>query len=229
MRLIYKKLFFFFLTSEEFFHKFITLCNSYFLLFFSRDYLEQIAMTETWGDKVEKEAMRVIATTPEPEGLKPLIANRSLKEDLRLSDHLSDAVKMTATAIDRGEIKQGERTENIFRQLDLFDTEANEKIDDRVIQILSHLINSRSYDNLKRFISLYNQEAMRAASGAVGLFDTGIMTREDIFDLLLNNSNYDIRIIKNTTPGEAGAIAPATKEKRNSKFGFPNKKHYLRS
>ena len=162
------------------------------------------------------DAVRQIISTPTLRqsvvmGLNEISNNRTLaKSDYDLSKELAAAVDLVNRAKSESpEIyKEGMPVSPYGRQQGLFDDEyGDSRVTDGVTLILADILNSGKPSDLRKFLSIYNNEAASPASGQLDMFSGGVTSKEE----LLNRLNEYFR---NATPKEQQAIVDASVAER---------------
>lgn len=165
------------------------------------------------------DAVRQIISTPTLRqsvvmGLNEISNNRTLaKSDYDLSKELAAAVDLVNRAKSESpEIyKEGMPVSPYGRQQGLFDDEyGDSRVTDGVTLILADILNSGKPSDLRKFLSIYNNEAASPASGQLDMFSGGVTSKEE----LLNRLNEYFR---NATPKEQQAIVDASVAERKQR------------
>lgn len=165
------------------------------------------------------DAVRQIISTPTLRqsvvmGLNEISNNRTLaKSDYDLSNELAAAVDLVNRAKSESpEIyKEGMPVSPYGRQQGLFDDEyGDSRVTDGVTLILADILNSGKPSDLRKFLSIYNNEAASPASGQLDMFSGGVTSKEE----LLNRLNEYFR---NATPREQQAIVDASVAERKQR------------
>ena len=165
------------------------------------------------------DAVRQIISTPTLRqsvvmGLNEISNNRTLaKSDYDLSKELAAAVNLVNRAKSESpEIyKEGMPVSPYGRQQGLFDDEyGDSRVTDGVTLILADILNSGKPSDLRKFLSIYNNEAASPASGQLDMFSGGVTSKEE----LLNRLNEYFR---NATPKEQQAIVDAAVAERKQR------------
>ena len=165
------------------------------------------------------DAVRQIISTPTLRqsvvmGLNEISNNRTLaKSDYDLSKELAAAVDLVNRAKSESpEIyKEGMPVSPYGRQQGLFDDEyGDSRVTDGVTLILADILNSGKPSDLRKFLSIYNNEAASPASGQLDMFSGGVTSKEE----LLNRLNEYFR---NATPKEQQAIVDASIAERKQR------------
>ena len=165
------------------------------------------------------DAVRQIISTPTLRqsvvmGLNEIANNRTLaKSDYDLSKELAAAVDLVNRAKSESpEIyKEGMPVSPYGRQQGLFDDEyGDSRVTDGVTLILADILNSGKPSDLRKFLSIYNNEAASPASGQLDMFSGGVTSKEE----LLNRLNEYFR---NATPKEQQAIVDASVAERKQR------------
>lgn len=165
------------------------------------------------------DAVRQIISTPTLRqsvvmGLNEISNNRTLaKSDYDLSNELAAAVDLVNRAKSESpEIyKEGMPVSPYGRQQGLFDDEyGDSRVTDGVTLILADILNSGKPSDLRKFLSIYNNEAASPASGQLDMFSGGVTSKEE----LLNRLNEYFR---NATPKEQQAIVDASVAERKQR------------
>lgn len=165
------------------------------------------------------DAVRQIISTPTLRqsvvmGLNEIANNRTLaKSGYDLSQELGAAVDLVSRAkAESPEIyKEGMPVSSYGRQQGLFDDEyGDSRVTDGVTLILADILNSGKPSDLRKFLSIYNNEAASPASGQLDMFSGGVTSKEE----LLNRLNEYFR---NATPKEQQAIVDASVAERKQR------------
>lgn len=165
------------------------------------------------------DAVRQIISTPTLRqsvvmGLNEIANNRTLaKSGYDLSQELGAAVDLVSRAkAESPEIyKEGMPVSSYGRQQGLFDDEyGDSRVTDGVTLILADILNSGKPSDLRKFLSIYNNEAASPASGQLDMFSGGVTSKEE----LLNRLNEHFR---NATPKEQQAIVDASVAERKQR------------
>ena len=165
------------------------------------------------------DAVRQIISTPTLRqsvvmGLNEISNNRTLaKSDYDLSKELAAAVNLVNRAKSESpEIyKEGMPVSPYGRQQGLFDDEyGDSRVTDGVTLILADILNSGKPSDLRKFLSIYNNEPASPASGQLDMFSGGVTSKEE----LLNRLNEYFR---NATPKEQQAIVDAAVAERKQR------------
>lgn len=119
--------------------------------------------------------------------LNEVLQNKALKNDYSLYDEINKAVEIVYKAHKMG-IKQGESLEAYYNQRDLFTGKSN--IENITIQAIADKMNSTKVMELKKILSLYNQNAMESANGQMDIFSNEVLTKEDIIVNILKQQGY---------------------------------------
>lgn len=165
------------------------------------------------------DAVRQIISTPTFRqsvvmGLNEIANNRTLaKSGYDLSQELGAAVDLVSRAKAESPefYKEGMPVSSYGRQQGLFDDEyGDSRVTDGVTLILADILNSGKPSNLRKFLSIYNNEAASPASGQLDMFSGGVTSKEE----LLNRLNEYFR---NATPKEQQAIVDASVAERKQR------------
>ena len=165
------------------------------------------------------DAVRQIISTPTLRqsvvmGLNEIANNRTLaKSGYDLSNELAAAVDLVNRAKSESpEIyKEGMPVSSYGRQQGLFDDEyGDSRVTDGVTLILADILNSGKPSDLRKFLSIYNNEAASPANGQLDMFSGGVTSKEE----LLNRLNEYFR---NATPKEQQAIVDASVAERKQR------------
>ena len=165
------------------------------------------------------DAVRQIISTPTLRqsvvmGLNEIANNRTLaKSGYDLSQELGAAVDLVSRAkAESPEIyKEGMPVSSYGRQQGLFDDEyGDSRVTDGVTLILADILNSGKPSDLRKFLSIYNNEAASPASGQLDMFSGGVTSKEE----LLNRIDEYFR---NATPKEQQAIVDASVAERKQR------------
>lgn len=165
------------------------------------------------------DAVRQIISTPTLRqsvvmGLNEIANNRTLaKSGYDLSQELGAAVDLVSRAkAESPEIyKEGMPVSSYGRQQGLFDDEyGDSRVTDGVTLILADILNSGKPSDLRKFLSIYNNEAASPANGQLDMFSGGVTSKEE----LLNRLNEYFR---NATPKEQQAIVDASVAERKQR------------
>ena len=105
--------------------------------------------------------------------------NLTLSEDYTLTNDLTKAVQLAYNARKSG-YKAGERVSIFARQTEIFSEEAKESYTDTQTTI-ADLLNDERVTMLKKYLTIYNQNAQSASNGQTDMFcENGVKTKEDI-------------------------------------------------
>lgn len=165
------------------------------------------------------DAVRQIISTPTLRqsvvmGLNEIANNRTLaKSGYDLSQELGAAVDLVSRAKAESPefYKEGMPVSSYGRQQGLFDDEyGDSRVTDGVTLILADILNSGKPSDLRKFLSIYNNEAASPASGQLDMFSGGVTSKEE----LLNRLNEYFR---NATPKEQQAIVDASVAERKQR------------
>ena len=165
------------------------------------------------------DAVRQIISTPTLRqsvvmGLNEIANNCTLaKSGYDLSNELAAAVDLVNRAKSESpEIyKEGMPVSSYGRQQGLFDDEyGDSRVTDGVTLILADILNSGKPSDLRKFLSIYNNEAASPANGQLDMFSGGVTSKEE----LLNRLNEYFR---NATPKEQQAIVDASVAERKQR------------
>lgn len=105
--------------------------------------------------------------------------NLTLSEDYTLQKDLTKAIQLAYNARMNG-YKSGERVSIFARQTSLFGGEDKESYTDTQTAI-ADLLNDERVTMLKKYLTIYNQNAQSASNGQTDMFcETGVKTKEDI-------------------------------------------------
>lgn len=165
------------------------------------------------------DAVRQIISTPTLRqsvvmGLNEIANNRTLaKSGYDLSQELGAAVDLVSRAKAESPefYKEGMPVSSYGRQQGLFDDEyGDSRVTDGVTLILADILNSGKPSDLRKFLSIYNNEAASPASGQLDMFSGGVTSKEE----LLNRLNEHFR---NATPKEQQAIVDASVAERKQR------------
>lgn len=171
------------------------------------------------------DAVRQIISTPTLRqsvvmGLNEIANNRTLaKSGYDLSKELAAAVDLVSRAkSDSPEIyKEGMPVSPYGRQQGLFDDEyGDSRVTDGVTLLLADLLNSGKLSDLRKFLSIYNNEAASSAAGQIDMFSGDVTFKEEI---LKNVNEY----FRNATPKEQQALidAAVAERKRRAEAAEP--------
>ncbi len=127
-------------------------------------------------------------------GLNEIAHNRTLaKSGYDLSQELGAAVDLVARAkaSDAEIYKEGMPVSPFGRQQGLFDDEyGDSRVTDGVTLLLADVLNSGKPSDLRKFLSVYNNDAAAPASGQMDMFGGGVRSKEE----LLNDVNEYFRM-----------------------------------
>ena len=171
------------------------------------------------------DAVRQIISTPTLRqsvvmGLNEIANNRTLaKSGYDLSKELAAAVDLVSRAkSDSPEIyKEGMPVSPYGRQQGLFDDEyGDSRVTDGVTLLLADLLNSGKPSDLRKLLSIYNNEAASPAAGQIDMFSGDVTSKEEI---LKNVNEY----FRNATPKEQQALidAAVAERKRRAEAAEP--------
>jgi hypothetical protein len=135
----------------------------------------------------------------------PEVANNlTLSDDYTLTKDLTTAISLAYTARKSG-YKAGERVSIFARQTSLFGESSHNDYTDTQTTI-ADLLNDERVTMLKKYLTIYNQNARSASNGQTDMFAAGgVKTKEDILS--------DVRTLfaTSTTKEQEGAMREATK------------------
>lgn len=162
------------------------------------------------GSAMDEEAVRIAMSDPSirkpiVSAIAQIIANNTI-EGYTLRTELTDAIILVAKGKGAGEIKTGESVQNFIRQQHLF---MDDVVASATVQMLADAINDRRTTQLKKVLSLYNRDAVDAASGQLSLLTQDVPSRDYILRNILEYLGYDTSIIFDTSERESEQRAAA--------------------
>jgi hypothetical protein len=104
-----------------------------------------------------------------------------------LLDELARAIGLTARAKESNAelYKAGTSVAEFGRQAGLFDDEyGSSTVEDVTVLLLADVLNSKKSSELRKVLSLYNDEAVGASAGQMDMFDGKALSKEDILKLV---------------------------------------------
>lgn len=165
------------------------------------------------------DAVRQIIATPTLRqsvimGLNEIAHNRTLaKNGYDLSQELGAAVDLVARAksVHPDIFKDGMPVSPFGRQQGLFDDEyGDSRVTDAIVLLLSDVLNSGKPSDLRKFLSVYNNEAVSPAGGQLDVFSGEVTSKEDLL-------NRITEYFRNATPREQQAIVDAAIAERKQR------------
>lgn len=182
------------------------------------------------GSAMDEEAVRIAMSDPSirkpiVSAIAQIIANNTI-EGYTLRTELTDAIILVAQGKGAGEIKTGESVQSFIRQQHLF---MDDVVASATVQMLADAINDRRTTQLKKVLSLYNRDAVDAASGQMSLLTQDVPSRDYILRNILEYLGYDTSIIFDTSEreseqraaAEAAAADQGGNESQESEAGAP--------
>lgn len=165
------------------------------------------------------DAVRQIISTPTLRqsvimGLNEIAHNRTLaKSGYDLSQELGAAVDLVARAksVHPDIFKDGMPVSPFGRQQGLFDDEyGDSRVTDAIVLLLSDVLNSGKPSDLRKFLSVYNNEAVSPAGGQLDVFSGEVTSKEELL-------NRITEYFRNATPREQQAIVDAAIAERKQR------------
>lgn len=165
------------------------------------------------------DAVRQIISTPTLRqsvimGLNEIAHNRTLaKSGYDLSQELGAAVDLVARAksVHPDIFKDGMPVSPFGRQQGLFDDEyGDSRVTDAIVLLLSDVLNSGKPSDLRKFLSVYNNEAVSPAGGQLDVFSGEVASKEELL-------NRVTEYFRNATPREQQAIVDAAIAERKQR------------
>ena len=159
-----------------------------------KEYIQTVLI----GATLSEDSVRMINTMPFMKktvitALNQILQNAKL-ESYSLQEEINEAIKVVYEAHKQVGIKQGESLDLYYRQMDLFSGESN--IKSRTIEMLADLLNDEKVKELKKILSLYNEEAQLSLSGNIDIFSTTgkVKSKEEILEeIIKNKKDYEQR------------------------------------
>ena len=165
------------------------------------------------------DAVRQIISTPTLRqsvvmGLNEIANNRTLaKSGYDLSKELAAAVDLVSRAKSESPdiYKEGVPVSPYGRQQGLFDDEyGDSRVTDGLTLMLADILNSGKPSELRKFISVYNNEAASPAGGQLDMFSGKVESKEELL-------NRITEYFRNATPREQQAIVDAAIAERKQR------------
>lgn len=165
------------------------------------------------------DAVRQIISTPTLRqsvvmGLNEIANNRTLaKSGYDLSQELAAAVDLVARAksVHPDVFKEGMPVSPFGREQGLFDDEyGDSRVTDGLTLTLADILNSGKPSELRKFISVYNNEAASPAGGQLDMFSGKVESKEELL-------NRITEYFRNATPREQQAIVDAAIAERKQR------------